>query len=437
MKVKKFISLIISLFILLSVTFISGCDNETYFKPVLRFAIASDVHVKDANSNVEEARLAKMFDMAYTYSKSSVSYNKLDAVIFAGDFTDLGTLNSMQKFKSIVDGKVESETKVIVTLGNHEFYTDASNTEDRYKTVFNTDVDEHLKINGFHFIKLSPNGENFSEDKLAWLETELEKAVNDTPNKPIYVIQHQHVKGTVYGSTGWGVSGLYDILAKYPQVVDFSGHSHFPIQDERSLWQGDFTAIGTGTLSYVEMGLNGVSTDYVFPFSKDGDYKLWQRTGDSDYGVFQILECDSKGNMKILGYDVTSGEQLFERKIDKVTSKSDLILNTQKAETTPVPEFDNGSICSFVIESNGDVLLTVPKATSNAYIESYRAVVYLENAVIGEFYALSGQIFLPTSTTIKIRVTGLEKGKNYLIKTYAVNAYNKLSKTPLELQLTV
>ena len=38
-----------------------------------------------------------------------------------------------------------------------------------------------------------------------------------------------------------------DVLAKYPQVVTFSGHLHFPLNDPRSIWQASFTSFGCGS----------------------------------------------------------------------------------------------------------------------------------------------------------------------------------------------
>ena len=41
------------------------------------------------------------------------------------------------------------------------------------------------------------------------------------------------------------------ILSQYPNAVAFSGHSHSPLNDDRDLWQGAFTSIGTASLSYL------------------------------------------------------------------------------------------------------------------------------------------------------------------------------------------
>lgn len=439
MKICRIISLILILaFVLTAAAFsLTACGEEDGFVPVLRFAIASDVHVADYGSELEEERLERLFDMAYAYAKcSDTGYDALDAVIFAGDFTDLGTLNSMQRFKGIVDANIRTGTTAVVSLGNHEFYTEPETTEARYESVFCGEVDEHLVISGFHFIKLSPNGEYFSEEKLIWLRKELEKAASDTPELPIFVIQHQHVRNTVYGSEGWGVDGLYDILADYPQVVDFSGHSHFPIQDERSLWQGEFTAVGTGTLSYVEMGLNGVSTDYIFPDGKNGDYKYMARSGESDYSVFQILECDKNGNMRIIGCDLISGEKLFERRIGAPASLQGTGVNKTEIGVS-IPEFKEGSKLSFAVDEVGSVLLTVPVACSESYIESYRAEVYAGAKTVGTYYALSGEIFNPHPTHIRIRLDGLEKKGEYTVRVYAVNSSGESSTKPLELEIVL
>lgn len=433
MKITKSVSLCLVLLLLLgTVTFaLSGCKLFYKFVPVIRFAVASDVHVRDEGSDVEEARLMKMIGMAYAHAEKNRKYKDLDAVLFVGDFTQDGSPTSMQKFKSIVDANVREGTEAIVSLGNHEFFSDEANTVENYERVFGKKDDEHLVIDGFHFIKLSPTRERFSEEKLTWLRAELEEAKLDTPDRPIFVMQHHNAAGTIYGSTGWSAPGIYEVLADYPQVVDFSGHSHFPIQDERSLWQGEFTAIGTGTLSYVEMGLNEVSTDYVFPIGQDGDYRVGQSSGERDYGVFQIVECDRDGNVRLTGYDITSGTLLFEREFS--TDKDSFVTNDYKAEHTAIPRFPLLAKCTYTTDEGGDVLISVPQARSKDYIESYRAKVYCDGVTVGVFYALSGQIFIPTPSRVSVRISGLEAGKEYKVEIYAVNAYGRECKKPLTL----
>ena len=56
------------------IPFISGCSEKEEFVPVLRFSVASDVHIEDDNSSIlEEERLVALFDKAYSYSMSKKS----------------------------------------------------------------------------------------------------------------------------------------------------------------------------------------------------------------------------------------------------------------------------------------------------------------------------------------------------------------------------
>ncbi|MCQ2461930.1 MAG: metallophosphoesterase [Clostridia bacterium] len=96
----------------------------------------------------------------------------------------------------------------------------------------------------------------------------------DSPEKPVFVLQHEHIRDTVYGSytlDGRGEIYFTDIIKKYPNVFHISGHSHYPASDPRVLRQGDFTALNVGGLSY-----------YEFTFDRERKYhpktrKAWRR----------------------------------------------------------------------------------------------------------------------------------------------------------------
>ena len=75
----------------------------------------------------------------------------------------------------------------------------------------------------------------------------------DDPTKPIFVITHLNPIDTVYGSDAWGNADIHDVLQDYPQVISLSGHSHYTVADERSIWQGSYTAMSTQSLDYIEL----------------------------------------------------------------------------------------------------------------------------------------------------------------------------------------
>ncbi len=74
-------------------------------------------------------------------------------------------------------------------------------------------------------------------------------------DRPFFYIQHAHPKGTCHGDKVWGQDNgsSTNVLAKYPNAIALSGHSHTTIADERAIWQGAFTSIGCGSLYYLGM----------------------------------------------------------------------------------------------------------------------------------------------------------------------------------------
>ena len=73
------------------------------------------------------------------------------------------------------------------------------------------------------------------------------------PSLPFVYTQHAHPKDTCMGPWAWGRDNGASTraLSGYPSAVAFSGHSHYTLTDERSVWQGTFTSINTASLSYL------------------------------------------------------------------------------------------------------------------------------------------------------------------------------------------
>ena len=79
----------------LAVQVIGGGDD---FVPVLRFVVASDVHIRnDADAITGHEQLAKLYETAYAYSESHPVYKKLDAMFFIGDNTQGGSEQQQTK----------------------------------------------------------------------------------------------------------------------------------------------------------------------------------------------------------------------------------------------------------------------------------------------------------------------------------------------------
>ena len=226
----------------------------------LRVAIISDLQLP--NSNSKETHQYKSFEETLTMLKNK----GMDALIIAGDFTDLSTKSAWGSFKEIYD-RVLGENKPIplFIMGNHDYWLPAFNEiwevaapaklQKRFTKYTGEYPFGHKIINGYHFICMSSSDGTYdkSYSDSAWVKAELDKAVADAPDRPVFVITHLNPSDTVYGSDEWGNSDIHDILKDYSQAVSISGHSHYSLIDERSIWQGEYTAFSTQSLDYIEL----------------------------------------------------------------------------------------------------------------------------------------------------------------------------------------
>jgi hypothetical protein len=123
---------------------------------------------------------------------------------------------------------------------------------------------------GYHVLALSShaggNDHNYYGDRKEWVLEHLDAAAKEDPNKPIFMLTHHGFVNTVHvdGATAMAQFGddiastdtspaetpFYDELCeKYPQLIHFSGHSHIPMADPRSIFQEGFTLVQTATFS--------------------------------------------------------------------------------------------------------------------------------------------------------------------------------------------
>lgn len=390
------------------------------FVPVIRFAVSSDSHINTAGDSGSN-RVQKMISLGYDVAKNDENYNKLDAVMFSGDITDDGYKFEFVDFLASVNSVIDyDETELLtVTAKSHDGYRRDKGSFAFFEGLTGQESDFHKVINGFHFIGISASpvmDEHYTEAQREWLTAQLEEAVKDDPSKPVFVTHHEHVYDTVYGGCevdGWGIDYFKDIFEKYPQVVHFSGHSHYPINDPRSVWQGEFTAIGTGALKYAEFTVDGESRIHPDDYKKMA--QVW------------IVEADAQNNLRLRGYDALSGTLLCEYYINNPADvNARQFTPAQQEKATAVPELKSGAELK-VKKTGGKYKVTVPAAEGgkNSPVFLYRFYVYDKN---GE--EVSSQWMLNNywqGETYKSVSKKLEAEKGFTIKVTAENSYGAQS----------
>ncbi len=384
------------------------------FEPVLRFAVCSDIHLNGEENQEAAVRLKNLLVDMYEYSKNE-NYKNLDAIVVAGDFTGGGAEKEYESFNKIINENKRDETQLLIVLGNHEFinYRDVDATVGYkvYKKYISENVDTDVVLNGYHFIGVSydDDGRNFT-GKAQWLQEKLNNATQENPEKPVFVYQHPAPTLTVYGSGNWGDMTMKKVLNKFPQVVDFSGHSHYAPSDPRSVWQGSFTAVGCGSLSAFMGNLNYIDGDKDAPGKSGG---AW------------IVEVDADGNVSMKLYDIEN--RMFFKNVDyyftnlSKSSKRTYTWHQQKSLDTK-PLFPESSKITASIDEKGEAIISFPEAKGYYDAENYKITVKKSNKKIFENTVISEYV-RATNEDVKVNLGALEKG----IYTVKITAYSPYS----------
>ena len=240
----------------------------TLGNPNLVIGIVSDIHLRGADT-------AETFVHTLEYFRSL----KVDGVIIAGDMADQGLLPQLQVVADVwfqvfpnnkgIDGK---ETVQLFIYGNHdmEAYTWGGTISSvgaetaqaqgigrqaaaAWKQCFKEDYQPiwMKTIKGYHFIGAHWENQNHISGLADFLQEHNSELTAD--GKPFFYIQHPHPKDTCNCAWAWGRDDgtVTKLLSNYPNAIAFSGHSHSPLDDDRDLWQGAFTSIGTSSLKYL------------------------------------------------------------------------------------------------------------------------------------------------------------------------------------------
>ena len=364
------------------------------FIPVMRFVATSDTHIVSLGDTGCQ-RTAAMLKTAYAISEADEDYKNLDAVVFSGDITDGGKLGSFLAFGAVTDNEIREGTERLAVVSKaHDGYRFNKNSLKVFNGVTGQETDFHRVIGGFHFIGISRSAtlKHYTKDQVQWLDENIAAAVEADPDKPVFVFQHEHVRDTVYGSSksdGWGLETFTEVLSKYPQVVHISGHSHFPANDPRAVWQGSFTAINDGGLAYYELAVDGRNGQ--FPEEKD---RMTQAL---------IVEVDADNRVLVKVLDVDAGEIMREFLIDNITeeNKTKYSFETRKAASS-APVFPEGAALGYKKDGLKHYI-TVPQATVSEDNEVFVYRIYILNEkgrTVRKDWAFSDYFFADAADSI-------------------------------------
>lgn len=310
-------------------------------EPLLRFGVVSDIHARlaDDGKSLVEGLGIETFEVALREFRNWGA----DAVVVSGDLTDSGLLRELEAvaaawFRVFPGDCAPDGRKVerLFVLGNHDacglrngrhvFADDATlrreaietDPQGAWRRCFGEDYEPFFakNVKGFDFfcVHWKPGAwcNGYAETGCAGCEEMFRAKMGACdPSRPFFYVQHPHPAGTVYGCCAWGADDgeATRLLSRFPNAIAFSGHSHEPLTNERSIWRGAFTSIATGSLQYVSANAVGNRAEEATAGYENGVCNWYESGVTREERIARMTRYDAPKAMpvEVNAFDVRSG----------------------------------------------------------------------------------------------------------------------------------
>jgi predicted MPP superfamily phosphohydrolase len=416
MKLFRFSTIFFLIVFFLSILY----SQEFSAQELPRFAVISDIHF---GNNVGEGPMVKVPNAL----KNLLGKGRIDALFVVGDLTDNGREEQYDRLLSVFNDKtiVPEEVAVYYLMGNHDNFN--PNGQNVYLEKLKQPLNQYVEIKGYPFITLSQtdrnssgSGENdYNAGTRQFLTEKLAQAKRDYPGKPVFVFMHVPAGNTCYGSTveeGWGMDALTPILEQYPEVITFSGHSHFPLGDPRSIAQNKFTAVNDGSTTYSEVEENIVSIG-IHPEEHENVTE----------GL--IVNIRKNGDVEMERWDTYRNEEIFPRWLVEAPHNGNNFAYKNR-NGLPAPVFPKGKKLKVDCKPDLSCTVTFPQAkeTKEDVVHHYLVEIRDGDEVI-QSYSVFSQYYLNSRQPKELSVTfsDLPRKKKLAVQVRAMDAYNNKS----------
>ena len=420
-------------------------------------------------------------------SKDANGCIHLDAIMVPGDMTHNGRVKEYERLVADLDSfpEIWSTTnptgtiKMVFLRGNHENNEDTAHdqTSNYYKYLSKYGVTGDTQVydvKGYQFIMTgqttkgysdfhNPAGVDYlhSEETIQWLNTQLKTvaAAQKAAGKPVFVGTHPNPYDTVYGSfkitnpingaegSVWSTKDFYGMERKnatqeekdsnfrgmkdYQNIISFSGHSHWTIQNPRSIWQGEFTALNTGSVNNMELENAGINDGYM--------PKRYGTHGENEStGYYVTVDENEIVDIEVL--DLYRNSIYTNYQID-VNDKANWKYTDEKRKGGK-SAFAADAKISFTGLTESDVTVNYPQASDSKTEINYYAIRIKEKAsgqeavtpvVASSYYWLKGT--KDEITTNNWSFSGLKADTEYVAEITPYNVYYEAGE-PLTAEFT-
>ena len=351
----------------------------------LTFGVFSDVH---SNTKYFDRALDNIFTLTN-------NGEELDGVIMVGDIIHTNA-NQTPSYDFVTSNKqfqrLASGGKIIAAMGNHEFPLKASDskTTEQAKKLFEENmgvpVQNDAVYNGYHFITVGSDtyfGE-LSVFQERWAMDRINAALDESEDKPVFLLIHHPVDNTIYGSFDKNRhSKLFeDFIKSQPRLVVISGHNHYTESDPHSIYQvkGGATFIYTSVVHTTAEQAMEYATAPHDTFSSQG--LILKINGKTNVVTVKRFYVDEKEPTYLEGGDwvIDIPEMVKESRENKVSTRT-YKYTEERAKLSVPPYFPEASSIKVDGITDSSVKISFPSALSrgfdeNSFVAYYKLDVY-------------------------------------------------------------
>lgn len=415
---------------------------------MLRIGILSDVHIsRSVWGERQHERLKKAF---LFYREKGV-----DGILISGDLQENLEINTSLKnigefweiwesiFPENCNPLTDEPVEPLFIYGNHDkILVEAGYWPVKYGGFTPA---WHKEVKGYHFV-----GAHYTQEGKEITGELVRQAQRASGEKPFFYIQHLPVAGTLYdadeGLLKAGVA-ILPVVEKMENCVVLTGHTHIPLTDERSIWQSDdkdsprFTTINCASTNYAY--IKGMGLD-VNGCGDDMQHGMYMTVEDTVVTLERFSFFDMvlhTGPNRQLSTDAAQAVSLGEPWKFDIRQKENrpYVYKTRfrEAEEPFFPSdavLDVGSVGPTYVNLLIPAARVKPIAGFSDLIQSYYAeaedvqtgTVTAVSKVAAVYHVDASEKYL--NDIVFMGMDGLESGKTYRLKVYALECHQKRSK---------
>lgn len=406
-----------------------GCQNQRQAVPpapsneTFRFAVISDLHfgLSDAPDKVGRTLkviMAKAPDIA--------------ALFVVGDLTDASTATAYDQLTELFSANVPSSVRVVYMMGERDRSTDTSG--ERFRSKTNQEPNQYFELGGYPFITISVDGTAtngatcYGAATKTFLEQKMAIAAQKHEGKPIFVCYHIPISGTIWGTSvpnNFASPTLEATMNSYTQAIAFSGHTHYPLGDERSILQRKFTAINTSSSSYGLLPY-GIAT---------APENLYRPRGSAEVTEAMIVSVGPEHHVTIDRINTFNSSSIKKPWTIRAPHDGTQFTYTDTRRGGTPPAFAPGAALTVGNITLSGCTISFPQASSEDLVYSYYVQVTNQNTKkIEQALQLTSQFwngsYMPAS--VSWNLAGLYSGCPYTVALWAEDSWGQRSLAGLQ-----